>query len=253
MAQVPTVAVYGLPVWRVSVEELADLVVEWSAKKESHWIATLNLDYLARVQRDPEFHDLIRQADVFTADGMPVLWACRKQDRRFAGLGRTTGADLTPAILKKANPKDVAIVGGVNPGQAISKLGKNPADYFIFDGKVEIDDAWCSDLAKSIGERSIIFVALGCPKQELMISALRKHLPNAVYIAVGGSFEMMAGIIKRAPGWMQKLGMEWFYRLAREPKRLWRRYLLEYPPGALALYRKVKTTCRQKSSKLPSR
>jgi N-acetylglucosaminyldiphosphoundecaprenol N-acetyl-beta-D-mannosaminyltransferase len=245
------VEVYGLPVWHVTVDQLCDLISRWSEGGEGHWIATLNLDYLARCRRDKSFHELLSKADVFTADGMPVLWACRQMDTSFQGLDRTTGADLTPKLLKLADSSRVAIVGGVDPKAALQKLNLDPEGYFIFDGQVKLDADWAKELAAQIGSRSIVFVALGCPKQEKMIALLQPHLPHAVFVAVGGSFEMIAGITTRAPQWMQKGGLEWLYRLAIEPKRLWRRYLLEYPPGAMALYRSIKDARRASSSKLP--
>jgi len=245
------VEVLGLPVWRVSTAELTKLVAQWVEKGEGHWIATLNLDYISRCKRDPDFDRLLRQADVFTADGMPVLWASRKIDPSFGSLSRTTGADLTPQLIEAVDPFQVAIIGGVDPRAALASLGKDPADYYIYDGKVELSDDWTRDVASQIFDRRLVLVALGCPKQEQMIALLRPYLPRAVFIAVGGSFEMIAGIRPRAPKWMQRSGLEWLYRLALEPRRLWRRYLVEYPPGALALYRAVSAARRTASSKLP--
>jgi N-acetylglucosaminyldiphosphoundecaprenol N-acetyl-beta-D-mannosaminyltransferase len=245
------VSVYGLPVWHVTVDQLCDLILEWSNAREGHWVVTLNLDYVSRCKREESFFDLLSGADVFTADGAPILWACRKMDPSFEGLERTTGADLTPKLLKKADPSSVAIVGGQDPKAALRKLGLDPSAYFVFDGQVELTSSFAADLASQIGERPVVFVALGCPKQEKMIQLLRPHLPNAVFVAVGGSFEMIAGITTRAPQWMQRSGLEWLYRLAIEPKRLWRRYLVEYPPGAMALYKTIRAARRTVSNTLP--
>jgi N-acetylglucosaminyldiphosphoundecaprenol N-acetyl-beta-D-mannosaminyltransferase len=245
------VPVYGLPVWRVTVDELCGLILGWSSTREGHWVVTLNLDYVSRCKRDGSFFDLLSQADVFTADGAPILWACRKLDASYEGLARTTGADLTPKLLKLAMPESVAIVGGQDPAAALRKLELDPAAYFVFDGQVELTSAFAADLATQIGDRPIVFVALGCPKQERMIQLLRPYLPKAVFVAVGGSFEMIAGITTRAPEWMQRSGLEWLYRLVIEPKRLWRRYLVEYPPGAMALYKTVRAARRTASNTLP--
>ncbi len=221
------------------MEELCGQVDRWSEQREGHWIATLNLDYYVRCKRDAAFLKTLSQADVFTADGMPILRACQKRDSRFEGLDRTTGADLTPRLIRLLDPAKVAIVGGVDPAAALKILEKDPADYFIYDGKVVLEENWSKELAEKVGERSVVFVALGCPKQEQMIALLRPYLPNSVFIAVGGSFEMIAGITGRAPKWMQKAGMEWLYRLSIEPKRLWRRYLVDGVPGAFALRRET--------------
>jgi N-acetylglucosaminyldiphosphoundecaprenol N-acetyl-beta-D-mannosaminyltransferase len=251
LAGVRKVEVFGLPIWQVSTSDLTELVKEWVEAGEGHWIATLNLDYISRCNRDPEFDRLLRGADVFTADGMPVLWASKKLDPSFDSQGRTTGADLTPRLLQAIDPSRVAIIGGVDPAAALKILDRNPEQYFIFDGKVELTQSWAECLSKQIAGRNLVLVALGCPKQEQLIALLRPLLPNAVFIAVGGSFEMIAGIRPRAPKWMQKSGLEWLFRLAIEPRRLWRRYLIEYPPGALALYRAVSAARRTAANKLP--
>jgi len=245
LSEFPTVEVAGLPVWRISVEELCDQIERWSDSREGHWIATLNLDYYVRCKRDQGFWKILSKADVFTADGMPILRACQKRDPRFEGLDRTTGADLTPRLIRRLDPTKVAIVGGVDPAAALKILEKDPADYFVFDGKVVLEEKWAQELAEKISERSVVFVALGCPKQEQMIALLQPYLPNAVFIAVGGSFEMIAGITGRAPKWMQKAGMEWLYRLSIEPKRLWKRYLVEGVPGVFALRRETSSYLKE--------
>lgn len=235
----------------MTVDQLCDLILKWSEAREGHWVVTLNLDYVSRCKRDGSFFDLLSKADVFTADGAPILWACRKVDSAFNSLDRTTGADLTPKLLRLAMPDKVAIVGGQDPKAALKKLELDPSAYFVFDGQVELTPDFAAQLAAQIGDRPIVFVALGCPKQEKMIQLLRPNLPNAVFVAVGGSFEMIAGITTRAPQWMQKSGLEWLYRLTIEPKRLWRRYLVEYPPGAMALYKTVRAARRTASKTLP--
>jgi N-acetylglucosaminyldiphosphoundecaprenol N-acetyl-beta-D-mannosaminyltransferase len=247
LSEYPTVEVAGLPVWRITVDELCAQILSWAEKREGHWVCTLNLDYYARFQREPSFLELLRRADVFTADGMPILRACQQRDPRFEGLERTTGADLTPRLIKLLDPSLVAVIGGIDPRGALQKLGRDPGDYFIFDGKVELTDEWARELASKISERSVVFVALGCPKQEKMIALLQPHLPRAVFIAVGGSFDMISGATSRAPRWMQKAGFEWLYRLAIEPKRLWKRYLVEYPPGARALKKETSAYLRNRS------
>jgi len=248
---IPKATIFGLQVWGISIDDLARQIGEWVGRGEGHWIATLNLDYIARCAKSKSFHELLSRADVFTADGMPVLRACQKIDTRFESLGRTTGADLTPRLIELLDPSEVAIVGGADPASAIRRLGRDPKLYFIFDGKVQLDEAWACDLAARIRGRNAVLVALGCPKQEQLIALLKPHLPNAVFIAVGGSFELMAGMKSRAPQWMQRAGLEWLHRLLIEPRRLWHRYLVEYPPGALALYREVRAARATASKTLP--
>ena len=140
MDEIPKAEIFGLPIWGVSVDDLTDLICDWVSRGEGHWIATINLDYIARCARSQDFRRLISQADVFTADGMPVLRACQKIDSRFQKLERTTGADLTPRLIDRLEPSDVAIVGGVAPADALRTLGKEPTQYYIFDGRVKLDE-----------------------------------------------------------------------------------------------------------------
>jgi N-acetylglucosaminyldiphosphoundecaprenol N-acetyl-beta-D-mannosaminyltransferase len=251
LSPVRTVEVFGFPISRTSVDELAGQIGDWANRREGHWIATLNLDYIARCKRDPEFRKLLAKADVFTADGAPILWACRQLDPSFRDIERTTGADLTPRLIRDLDPAWVAIIGGAEPRSALEKLGRSPDDYFVFDGKVELTEAFARSLADQMSDRRVVLVGLGCPKQEHMIDLLRPLMPNAVFLAIGGSMDMAAGVTSRAPMWMQTANLEWLYRLAIEPKRLWRRYILEYPPGAMALYRSVRAARRTASKTLP--
>jgi N-acetylglucosaminyldiphosphoundecaprenol N-acetyl-beta-D-mannosaminyltransferase len=237
----PVVPVAGFSITSIPTDALMREVQRRMAAGEGGWVLTLNLEMVSRSVREPAYGSTIRSADLIVADGMPVVWACKRQNPELKEMDRTTGSDLTRQILPELKPNDVAILGGKDPRLALKKLGLDPdAGYFIYDGRVDLSDAWIDEVVERVGDRRIVFVALGVPKQDVLIERLRPKLPHAVLIGVGGSFEFIANITKRAPQWMQKSGLEWLFRLSTEPRRLWKRYLVECPPGAILLYRETK-------------
>lgn len=230
----------GYHISSIELDELADLVQQRCQTGKGGWIFTMNLDLLTRGVRDSEFKELMQSADLTVSDGMPLVWAIRKINPAARNHVRTTGSDLTRELLMKMPPEDVGIIGGIDPVGAVKNIGRDPAQYEIFDGKVTVDDATVEALRTQFAGRKLVFVALGVPKQERLIVRLRPMMPETVFIGVGASFEFLAGIVPRAPAWMQRTGFEWLYRLLKEPKRLWRRYLVEGPVGGLALIRAVR-------------
>ena len=236
----PVVEIAGFSISSLPTADLITEIRRRMAARKGGWILTLNLEMVSRSVRDPEYGNVIRSADLTVADGMPIVWACKRCDPALAGMDRTTGSDLTRQILPDLDPKDVAIIGGKDPRLALQKLGLSSDGYYIYDGRVEATDEWAQSVASELAERRIVFMALGVPKQDYLIQKLRLLVPDAVFIGVGGSFEFIAGLMKRAPGWMQKGGLEWLFRLSSEPRRLWKRYLIECPPGAVLLYRETR-------------
>jgi N-acetylglucosaminyldiphosphoundecaprenol N-acetyl-beta-D-mannosaminyltransferase len=205
------------------------------------WVVTLNLDHVARSGREPSYRKALEGATLIVADGAPIVWAVKKKRPDLASLDRVTGADATLHLLQSLPPGQVAIIGGKDPKLALQKLDLDPgAGWLIFDGVISLEDQAVCDLAEAIKGRRFAFVALGVPKQEYLIEKLWPLCPETTFIGVGGSFEFIAGLTQRAPIWMQKRGLEWLHRLVSEPKRLWRRYLVEYIPGAIALRKDVK-------------
>lgn len=239
------VDVCGYKIWPVTPESIIEHVLWQMANGAGSWILPLNLDLVARGRRDPEFSALIKQADITIADGSPLVWAAKKKQPSLREMQRVTGSDLTRNLILSVRPQDTAIIGGKNPRLALEKQGLDPRDdWFIFDGMVTIDDSTIKRFVEELAGRRLVFVALGVPKQEKLIRALRPRMPETTFIAVGGSFEFLAGLTNRAPEWMQRRGMEWVYRLGSEPRRLWRRYLVEYWPGATLLVKDVRASRR---------
>lgn len=230
------------PVSRLTPEDMLTELVWRAQRGDGGWVVTLNLEMLARISREPDYGELIRQADIFTADGMPMVWASRwRRDAATCGIdARTTGVDLVHALLQMEQGPEFAIIGGADPRRTLAQYpGADERCRFLYDGMVDLSEEQIEDFAAQLRGQDVrvVFLALGVPKQDKLALLLREHHPQAIYLGIGGSFEMLAPGGKRAPQWMQKSGLEWLYRLTVDPVRLWKRYLLNYPRGAQFLIR----------------
>ena len=229
----------GFSVTRSALPTILADVMQRIASGQGGWLLTLNTEMLARCTREPAYADLIRQADIITADGMPLVWASSRKGAPIAA--RTTGVDLVDAYLRQPTVPTFAIIGGVDPAATLARYGEpaRQACAYLFDGKVDLSEEQLTMFGNILKERAVktAFIALGVPKQDRLALALRSRLPHLVVTGIGGTFEILGPQGSRAPLWMQKSGLEWLYRLAREPRRLWRRYLVNYPAGVRWLLR----------------
>jgi len=225
----------GLPVARASMEQTLGQVLERITRNEGAWLLTLNTEMLSRFAREPGYKELVAKADIITADGMPLVWASRRKGHDQAIAGRTTGVDLVDAYLRLPDVPAFAVIGGRDSAMTLSNYGATvvQACKYIFDGKVDLSDEQLDLFVQVLTKQEVrtVFIALGVPKQDQLALCLRNKLPRLVLMGIGGTFEILGPQGSRAPAWMQSAGLEWFYRLSREPGRLWRRYLINYPAG----------------------
>lgn len=232
----------------VTANELLDHMFGCLAGGQGGWLVTANLDFLRRHAHDPASRALYAQADVSVADGMPLVWAMRLQGDRLPE--RIAGSSLTLPIAARAaaERRSLYLLGGEPsanaraadvlrerwPGLTIagasSPMVKNPPSA---------DDLHALREELLQARPDIVLVGMGSPKQELIIRALRADFPRTWMIGVGMTFSFVAGTLSRAPAWMQRTGLEWCWRLAQEPKRLSRRYLLEDLPFSVELFTRV--------------
>lgn len=237
----PVCTLCGLPVSLASLQETLDALLARIARGEGAWLLTLNTEMLARSARDPAYHELMTQADIITADGMPLVWASRCKGTGQTIAGRTTGVDLVDAYLRLPQVPAFAIIGGLDPMAtlALYEPAARNACRYLFDGKVDLGEAQLDQFSSALNEREVrtVFLALGVPKQDRLALQLRARLPHLVLMGIGGTFEILGPEGGRAPGWMQRAGLEWLYRLGKEPGRLWKRYLIGYPAGIGMLLR----------------
>lgn len=223
----------GVPIDRVDMAGAMERIRRALEGGERLQVATVNMDFVVRAQRHRELRTVLGRSELNVADGAPVVWVSRLVGRAVPT--RVAGADLVPMVVQAAAERGAPIFllggeGGVaeeaarllardHPGLAVAGWYEPPrASLDEMDG-----DAIVSLIERS-GAR-VLLVALGNPKQELWIARHRDRLPGvSVAIGVGCVFDLWAGRARRAPGWMQRRGLEWLHRLVSEPRRLAGRY-----------------------------
>lgn len=194
--------------------------VDWAYSKHGQ-IVTINPEMISAAQKNSDFAEIINSAELVVADGIGVEIGLKILGYKVK---RIAGIDLGKALVEKftASGKSVAMIGA-KPGvvdSAIENLSKeyqNLNVVYSHDGYFDNDE----DIIESVisANPDLILVALGSPKQEFFIHNLKEKLSNSTLIGLGGSFDVWAGVVERAPKIYQKLGLEWLYRTLKEPKR----------------------------------
>lgn len=248
-----TIVLLGIPVDNLSMAEAVDnifsMIDAYARDGIPRQVATVNVDFvvntltwrLGRI-RHPELIDILRRADMVTADGMPIVWISKLIGNPLKE--RVTGADLVPRLAEEAakRQKSLYFLGGRDGvGEQTSQVLKQrypdlkiagvDSPFVHVDGE-ELE--WAEDEDLPIIEHinrsgaDILLIAFGNPKQEVWFDRNRKHLKVPVSIGIGGTYEFIVGSVSRAPEWIQKTGFEWVYRITQDPKRLWKRYFVGF-------------------------
>lgn len=228
-------------------EEALDELIALVESGKGGAVFTPNVDHIVTAERHATFRRAYRWARLTFADGTPVVWASRLLGYRLPA--KLSGSDLILPIgaLAAARGWRVYLLGGA-PGTAETVARRLRALYDTnivgTDDAVVTVDAECrtSPIVARIREArpDVILVALGAPKQELWMFEVMPLLMPAVAIGVGASLEYVAGTIRRAPPWVSTIGLEWMFRLTQEPRRLWRRYLVNDPRFLLIVLRTMR-------------
>ena len=235
-----TTSIFSIPVARVTEGEAVEHIISLAKSRhhttKPHFVATLNVDFVANAVRcwpfggNEELWGYLKNADFVTADGMPIVLLSKLLRNPLPE--RVTGADMVPAICRRCAEEglSVYVLGGDKDAvaEAFEKLKIESGELRI----VGVDDSFVKldreqpEIVERINatKPDILFVALGNPKQELWMGRNVAKLDVGAMIGIGGTFNFIAGRVKRAPRWVQKSGLEWIYRIVQEPKRLWRRY-----------------------------
>jgi N-acetylglucosaminyldiphosphoundecaprenol N-acetyl-beta-D-mannosaminyltransferase len=200
-------------------------------------VFTPNVDHVITADLNRDFRRSYRAADLVVADGAPIVWASHLLGTPLPA--KVSGSDLMLPLARLAGERGwrVYLLGG-EPGIAALAAERLRSQYGvnivgIDDAMIRLDDGEFQQ--RLITDRiaaaraELLFVALGAPKQEQWIHKVRATLGPVVAIGVGASLDFVAGKVRRAPRWMSSVGLEWVFRLAQEPRRLWRRYLLRGP------------------------
>ena len=219
----------------ISFEEAVDKAMSLSEGKKKHYLVTPNADHVMRLNEDPEFLKIYRDADLVTVDGTPLLWIADSIGHPVTE--RVTGADMLPALCERAakEGKSVFFLGGAGDTAylAADKLkekyeGLNVAGVYVPPMGFEKDEAEMTKAVNAVNDvkPDILFVCLGMPKQEHFIYDNRQRMEFGLAVACGAAIDFAAGTNLRAPEWMRRSGLEWFYRFLQEPGRLFHRYFV---------------------------
>jgi N-acetylglucosaminyldiphosphoundecaprenol N-acetyl-beta-D-mannosaminyltransferase len=234
----------GLSFAAVSERETIDYVLDGVAARRGGWVCPANLDVLRQWRQSAEVRQLVSHADLVVADGMPLIWAGELQGSPLPE--RVAGSTLVLSLSAAAAQAGASIflLGG-NPGTADAAgrelAHRSPALQLA--GTLcppigfEREREWTERIERQLADADpdIVYVGLGFPKQERLIVGLRARLPRAWFVSCGVSFSFVAGEIQRAPVILQRAGLEWLHRMAQEPSRLYRRYLVNGLPFAFQL------------------
>ena len=201
--------------------------------KYSSYVCVANVHMCIEAYRDVNFNNVVNQADLITPDGMPLVFALKalygiRQDR-------VAGMDLLPDLLKLAENKNLKVFFYGGTPEMLEKTNVFITDHYPLLTQKQFYSPPFRDLyveeQKEIVNRinefgaHLVFVVLGCPKQEKFMASMKGKI-NACMIGIGGALPVMIGLQRRAPLWLQKISLEWLFRLLQEPKRLFKRYLI---------------------------
>lgn len=234
MRLIPKVDIFGVGISVTDYEKASDAVISAARERKSFAVTALAVHGLIEAVLDQEFLSLVNKIDLVTPDGQPVRWAMNllaKADLKE----RVAGIDLTDAVCRKAQSEGISIGLFGSTEETINKFSKAlernyPGINIVYIQSDRFRDPTPQEDREDI-ERinasgaGIVLVGRGCPRQERWVAEHRGKI-NAAMIGVGAVFDFMAGTLTRAPVWMQKRGLEWLYRLAVDPRRLFRRYLV---------------------------
>jgi N-acetylglucosaminyldiphosphoundecaprenol N-acetyl-beta-D-mannosaminyltransferase len=235
-----------VPIDRVTFSGALDAVERLVTGRDGGTVFTPNVDHVVLAERDEAFRRAYAAASLSLVDGVPVLWAARVLGQPLPC--KISGSDFVPALLQRASRRQwsVYLLGGAaeSAARASAMLQAQGVNVVGFASPyVDLNDtSACASVVSTIARTSpdLVLVGLGAPKQELFAHGAAARLAPAVLLGVGATIDFLAGTVPRAPAWVSRWGFEWLYRLAREPRRLWRRYLLRDPQFAVVCLRQLR-------------
>lgn len=225
------ITIMNSPVDVLSMQETIDIIDDSIRDRKSLQHIVVNAAKLVNMQEDEELYQSVVDSDIINADGMAVVWAAG-----FLGTPlpeRVAGVDLMQELVILASKKNYRIFFFGGREEVVKEVVRKYTNVFgkeiiagYRNGYFNKDEE--PNIAAQIAESKadILFVAISSPTKEIFLNTYKERLKVPFIMGVGGSFDVVAGKVKRAPLWMQKSGLEWFYRFLQEPGRMWKRYLV---------------------------
>ena len=243
------VTLFGVPIDNLTMAEVVDRIEAMVGEGGIHQHVVVNVDKIVKMQSNPSLRQTVLDCDLITVDGQPVIWVSKLFKCPIKE--RVTGVDLFNALMGRCAER------GLRPyllGARQEIVAKTVDVLKAMYPKLNLagwrNGYWAADEESKIvqdikeAKPDVLCMAVGSPKQELFLGKWKQEMHVPFVMGVGGSFDVTAGVLQRAPQWMQRLGLEWLFRLAQEPRRLWRRYLNE----DMAFFRLVWREWRAKRS-----
>ncbi|WP_432949235.1 WecB/TagA/CpsF family glycosyltransferase [Kribbella sp. CA-253562] len=231
------VDVLGIHVSVTDMDDTVETFAGWIAARERHLVCVADMNALLHARADAELTEVYNTSGLTLADGMPLVWAGKRAG--FDRMARVCGPDLIERVMAEAAERGWSQyfyggADGVAEQLRDTFVAKHPSLFVAgtysppYRALSPEEDAQIVEKINAAGP-DIVWVGLGAPKQERWMAEHRDRLDAAILIGVGAAFDFHTGRLDRAPVWMQKAGLEWSYRLYKEPRRLWKRYLLGIP------------------------
>jgi len=234
--KIERVNVLGVGVSAINPEQAMRQIDAWVRAREPSYVCVCTVHGVMDCRRSPELRRIFNTAGMVTPDGMPLVWLGRSQ---YPHVSRVYGPDLMLAELERsaATGQRHFLYGGASGvGERLAgrMRARFPAVQIV--GIMEppfasIEQLCTPETAQEINAArpDVVWVGIGSPKQELWMARMRALLDAPVLIGVGAAFDFHSGTVRQAPPWMQRIGLEWLFRLVSDPRRLWRRYLVDNP------------------------
>ena len=219
-----------------TLEDATGRVIDLALNGGGGYVCVATTHMVMEAFDNPDFREVVNSSYLVTPDGMPLVWGLRLLG--IKGAERVYGPALTPAVCKEASKRGIPVGFYGGSEVVLKRMIENLRSRFPglkvayafsppFRRLTDEEDKRVVREINSSGAK-ILFVGLGCPKQERWMYEHRDKI-NAVMLGVGAAFDFLAGVKPQAPSWMQNMGLEWFFRLITEPRRLWKRYLYHGP------------------------
>lgn len=250
-AAAPAIHIAGCRIDNLTMAETLQAVEGFVASGQPHQHVVVNVDKLVKAAQDPELRRIVNDCALVNADGMPVVWASRLLGRPLKE--RVAGIDLFDALMARAAERGwrVYLLGARR--EVVDEVQRRYAARFpqlAFAGWR--DGYWTPAQEPAVADAiarartDLLFVAISSPMKERFLGRWQAHMRVPFAMGVGGSFDVAAGRVRRAPRWMQRAGLEWFFRFLQEPRRMFRRYFVDDAAFAGVLWREWRELRQQR-------
>jgi len=225
------IRIFNIPIDAITMQESIEIIDQAIIKREIIHHEDVNASKIVFMAKDNLLNEAIVNCDIINADGQPVVWASKILGKPLPE--RVAGIDLMQNLVQLAHKKKYKVFFFGAKEEIVKKVVEKYSSQYspeVIGGYRngyfnESDEA---SIVKQIAESKsdMLFAALSSPKQEMFLYKYKDKLNTPFIAGVGGSFDVVSGLVKRAPVWMQNCGLEWFYRVCQEPRRMWKRYLV---------------------------